>query len=120
MAEQAHFKYEGNHADVVRPSQVEEATITAVKFLVPVNVSYKVGDRELNAVGSVDYINKRIYFQGGEDEKLEKKVFEFLSSSTTLPEDSYEAPAEVYEQAGRAHEAHDEYDNLQQDFGGSE
>lgn len=98
-----HFNYEGN-AEMASNIEIE-----SVKFLVPVRIQAKVNGKSQSFIGQIDYVNRELY---GLDalfckEKLTEKTFAFLNNSTALPDDLYEAPSEVYEEAERAQKEKD-------------
>lgn len=103
MAEQKHFNYEGQGAIKVKTRQ--EVEVTGVEFLTPARVKVNVDGVERSVMVSVDIINRKVYDEKGES-PFGDKVFEYLDSVNSLPEDFFAAPAEVHETAFKTQAEH--------------
>ena len=97
--EQKDFSYEG-HAVF----KIPEIEIKEVKFLIPVKVSYQANGEWLTVLGQIDMANKNGYFNSHYDKELTQKIFEFIESSSKLPEDMYEVDEDLYNKAAEINE----------------
>ncbi len=103
------YKYE---AVINRPKISYE--IQGVSMLTPILVkatSQFLGQdkHDIEITGKIDYVNKKVYLDQliKDPEQVEEKILEFLNQHMILPDDMYEAPEEVYEEASRAQGEHD-------------
>jgi len=138
MAEEAHFTYQSevslkkgqmkmhqDSADLQVPIRVD---IKSVKFMVPVQIEFEIVNTITDEIvgekiavgGGVDIANQELTLQtkfpDQVAEHIRKSVFAHIFSGGALAEDQFEAGEEVYSQAERAKEEHD---NLQdQNLGG--
>lgn len=115
MPEQAHFKYEANPRNLIRPSgDTPEIEIEDISFLMPIRITCKINGQPQIISGGMNYATKEMVLNDTHiipaelAESMKEKVFEFLKIATTLPEESYQASDEVYEQAARANEEYEE------------
>lgn len=103
------YKYEA----VISPPKISYE-IQGVSMLTPILVkatSQILGKdvHEIEITGKIDYLNKKVYLDSviNDPEQVKEKILEFLNQSINLPDDMYEAPEEVYEEASRAQGEHD-------------
>jgi hypothetical protein len=118
MTEQAHFKYEANPSRIVFTSPPPETTdieIEAVSFLMPVRIACKINGVSRNVFGGVDYAKKEFALSDTDvvdEAAMRDAVFKFLKIVTTLPEESYRASDDVYENASSAKQ---EYETMRRE-----
>lgn len=86
-------------------SEIPEVKIKEVQFLTPARVLTESG---AELVFSIDVINRRAYAENGlYHEGWSELIFAHLDEVNTLPEDFFQAPDEVVEQAVRAQGEHE-------------
>ena len=103
MEQQKHFHYEGNVTISIKPKNVE---IVDLIFLTPAKVSIKADGRNQEIVVGVDLINRKVY-ENNVESQYSDKIFEYLDSINTMPENFFEASDEDYRQAAESKLEHD-------------
>ena len=103
MSEQKHYRYEGHIQNNSKPKSVK---IKSVSFLTPARVKAEIDGKELEITIAVDIVNRKIYDDSGES-VLSQEIFDFLDDVNSLPEDFFEAPSDIYDQAAQAKQEHD-------------
>lgn len=97
MSETKHFSYEAT-GQIQATTQGERPRIKDVVFLTPAKVTMETSGVDQEYVVSVDFVNRKVYFDNG-DFSLSEEVFQYLDSVNSLPENLFEAPPEVVERA---------------------
>ena len=101
MSEKKDFKYEAQEPVVVK-NDFEDYEIEDVVFLTPARVKGKWKGGALEEVLAVDIANRKVYNNDGTLCGYSEKIFAYLDSINTLPENFFEAGGELYEKASRA------------------
>ena len=111
MTEQKHYNYEGSVDLKKKPKVVE---VLDVSFLTPARVKSKVDGKEFEITVGVDLINRKIY-ENNDECQFSDKIFEYLDSVNSLPENFFEAPEDIYNQAADAKHEHESVKNRMSD-----
>ena len=103
-------------------------SISKVQCLVPVKITFKINNAEtdeaisdeLTVIGNMDYARQELDINPSDlPEKiidlLKVDLFEYFAASTKLPENKYEASEEVYDQAERAQNEHEEVHKVREE-----
>ena len=113
MSQNDTYKYEAVINSTPKASYVSYE-IQNVSMLTPILVkaTSKFLEKDKNDIeitGQLDYVNKKVYLDQliQDPEQVKEKILEFLNQHMILPDDMYEAPEEVYEEASRAQGEHD-------------
>lgn len=92
MSEEKNFDYVAENPVFPSPQEPEEVEITAIKNLLPIEITYMADGVEKKIVAGVDYNTNEISIPSLSQEtvdKISEKFFEFVYRSTALPSDLF-------------------------------
>lgn len=97
-------------------SNANNVEITDLRFLTPAKVSMTINGTEIHEFLSVDLITRKAY-KGNEEVSYSDKVFEYLDTINSLPENFFEASEDIYKQAEEAKAEHAQMQDIGEKYG---